>query len=64
MKRHEASLIEGFNIKVLGQNLKSHRNYKIKTTKQAFIPLKDKINIKIIKYHLRFIKLKNKIKNI
>jgi len=57
-------LIEGFNIKVLGQNLKSHRNYKIKPTKPAFIPLKDKINIKIIKYHLRFIKLKNKIKNI
>ena len=57
-------IVEGFKIKVLGQNLKSHLDYSIKPSKKAFVPLKDKINMKTLKYELRLIKIKRKIKKI
>ena len=57
-------IVESFKIKVLGQNLKSHLNYSIRPSKKAFVPLKDKINMKTLKYKMRLIKINRKIQKI
>ena len=57
-------IIENFKKRFLGQNLKSHLNYSIKPTKKAFVPLKDKINMKTLKYKMKLIKINRKIKKI
>ena len=43
---------------------KTHGNLNLKPTKTAFIPLYDKIEMKKIKYLLKFKKLQKKINNI
>jgi hypothetical protein len=55
-------IINDINYSQLGD--KTHNNLSLKPTKTAFIPLYDKIEMKKIKYLLKFKKLQKKIYNI
>lgn len=49
-------------IELFGLNTKNHDNNDLQPRKKAFIPLKDKINLKRAKYTIRFLNIKNKFK--
>ena len=49
-------IIKNFNVDLYGVENKSHKNYELKPTKKAFIPLIDKFHLKYIKYRLRILK--------
>lgn len=49
-------------IELYGLNTKNHDNNDLQPRKKAFIPFKDRINLKRAKYTLRFLNIKNKFK--
>ena len=53
-------LIDNMQIDILDSHKKTHDNYELKPTKKAHIPFKDKINLKIIKYKIRILRLLKK----
>jgi len=55
-------IIDDINYVQLGK--KTHADMSLKPTKTAFIPIYDKIEMKKIKYVLKFKRFQNKIKNI
>lgn len=55
-------IIDNINYSQLGN--KTHKVLSLKPTKKAFIPIYDKIEMKKIKYVLKFKRFQNKIKNI
>ena len=55
-------LAHNFAIELLGLNTKSHDNYNLKPRKEAFIPFRDRINLKKAKYTIKFLIKKNKLR--
>ena len=55
-------LAHNFAIELLGLNTKSHNNYNLKPRKKAFIPFRDRINLKKAKYTIKFLVKKNKLR--
>ncbi len=52
-------IINNLLIDIFDVKNKSHKNYELKPTKKAYIPLKDKVSLKYIKYKIRFLKKLN-----
>ena len=55
-------LAHNFAIELFGLKTKSHDNNNLKPRKKAFILFRDRINLKIAKYTIRFLNKKNKLK--
>jgi len=55
-------LVHNFAVELFGLNTKSHDNYDLKPRKKAFIPFKDRINLKKAKYTIKFLNKKNKFR--
>ena len=55
-------LAHNFAIELFGLKTKSHDNNNLKPRKKAFILFRDRINLKIAKYTIRFLNKRNKLK--
>ena len=55
-------LAHKFAIELYGLNTKTHNNNDLQPGKKAFIPFRDKVNLKIAKHTIRFLNRKNKLR--